>query len=153
MRSSGAIPKGYGFDLVTCPNYFFEILAWSAVAALSSSWVGAYLLLLLTRRCFLARANVMGDSLVVRWRVFVPDGRVGDQEAQGVQEGVRDGVPAGSEGARAVHILKLYRRRWRKPLVCEIDRTLHYAMQIFWTGTGASPALARAGCPGDVATP
>ena len=119
MRFSGAIPKGYGFDLVTCPNYFFEILAWSAVAALSSSWVGASTLSLPARLRFLARADMMRDSLVVRRRVFVPDGRMGDQEAQGVQEGVRDGVPAGSEGARAVLVLRLYRRRWRKPHICD----------------------------------
>ena len=25
------IPYGYGFNLVSCPNYFFEILAWAAV--------------------------------------------------------------------------------------------------------------------------
>jgi very-long-chain enoyl-CoA reductase len=38
----GAIPRGYGFDLVTCPNYTFEILAWTAVAAMSGSWAGKH---------------------------------------------------------------------------------------------------------------
>ncbi|ORE05145.1 hypothetical protein BCV72DRAFT_209859 [Rhizopus microsporus var. microsporus] len=33
-----AIPYGYGFDLVSCPNYFFEFIAWSAVCFLSTSW-------------------------------------------------------------------------------------------------------------------
>ncbi|KAI0059252.1 hypothetical protein BV25DRAFT_1860876 [Artomyces pyxidatus] len=33
-----AIPYGYGFSLVSCPNYFFETLAWTAVAIMSSSW-------------------------------------------------------------------------------------------------------------------
>lgn len=33
-----AIPYGYGFSLVSCPNYFFEALAWLVVAVLSNSW-------------------------------------------------------------------------------------------------------------------
>lgn len=35
-----AIPYGYGFDLVSCPNYFFEFIAWTAVCFLSTSWSG-----------------------------------------------------------------------------------------------------------------
>ncbi|OCH94816.1 hypothetical protein OBBRIDRAFT_746685 [Obba rivulosa] len=34
-----AIPYGYGFALVSCPNYFFEILAWVAIAAMTGSYV------------------------------------------------------------------------------------------------------------------
>ncbi|KAL0082274.1 3-oxo-5-alpha-steroid 4-dehydrogenase-domain-containing protein [Phycomyces blakesleeanus] len=33
-----AIPYGYGFDLVSCPNYLFETIAWTAVCFLSTSW-------------------------------------------------------------------------------------------------------------------
>ncbi|KAG0307574.1 3-oxo-5a-steroid 4- dehydrogenase [Dissophora globulifera] len=33
-----AIPRGYGFNLVSCPNYFFETLAWLAVGVLTQSW-------------------------------------------------------------------------------------------------------------------
>ncbi|KAJ2965032.1 hypothetical protein NQZ79_g103 [Umbelopsis isabellina] len=32
------IPYGYGFDLVSFPNYFFESIAWLAVCFLSTSW-------------------------------------------------------------------------------------------------------------------
>ncbi|CAG8558456.1 9210_t:CDS:2 [Paraglomus occultum] len=31
------IPYGYGFNLVSCPNYFFEIVAWAAIAVLTQS--------------------------------------------------------------------------------------------------------------------
>lgn len=48
-----AIPTGYGFDAVTCPNYSFEFLSWIAVSILSggnwSAWlfaaVGGYTML------------------------------------------------------------------------------------------------------------
>jgi very-long-chain enoyl-CoA reductase len=35
-----AIPHGYGFGFVSCPNYFFESVAWAAVAYMSGSWAG-----------------------------------------------------------------------------------------------------------------
>ena len=35
-----AIPYGYGFDLVSCPNYLFEAIGWTAVCFLSTSWSG-----------------------------------------------------------------------------------------------------------------
>ncbi|KAF9069201.1 3-oxo-5-alpha-steroid 4-dehydrogenase-domain-containing protein [Rhodocollybia butyracea] len=33
-----AIPNGYGFGFVSCPNYFFETLAWAVVCAMTGSW-------------------------------------------------------------------------------------------------------------------
>ncbi|THH17075.1 hypothetical protein EW146_g3683 [Bondarzewia mesenterica] len=33
------IPRGYGFSLVSCPNYFFECLGWATIAIMSGSWV------------------------------------------------------------------------------------------------------------------
>jgi very-long-chain enoyl-CoA reductase len=30
-----AIPRGYGFNLVSCPNYFFEAIAWIAFVGLT----------------------------------------------------------------------------------------------------------------------
>ncbi len=41
LRSSGGtergIPHGLGFDLVTCPNYMFEAIAWVGIALVSWS--------------------------------------------------------------------------------------------------------------------
>ena len=42
LRSSGGtergIPRGLGFELVTCPNYTFETLAWIGIALITWSW-------------------------------------------------------------------------------------------------------------------
>ncbi|EMD31292.1 hypothetical protein CERSUDRAFT_119845 [Gelatoporia subvermispora B] len=43
-----AIPYGYGFSLVSCPNYFFEVLAWVAVAAMTGSYVAWFFVALST---------------------------------------------------------------------------------------------------------
>ncbi|KAJ3559337.1 hypothetical protein NP233_g11286 [Leucocoprinus birnbaumii] len=32
-----AIPYGYGFSLVSCPNYFFEIMGWTVVVLMTNS--------------------------------------------------------------------------------------------------------------------
>jgi len=32
------VPRGYFFGLVSCPNYFFEVLAWVAFSALVNHW-------------------------------------------------------------------------------------------------------------------
>lgn len=31
---------GYGFSLVSCPNYFFETMAWTAIAVMTGSYAG-----------------------------------------------------------------------------------------------------------------
>lgn len=45
LRSPGGterrIPTGYGFGLVTCPNYMYEILAWVGVVITSRDWAVA----------------------------------------------------------------------------------------------------------------
>ncbi|CUM68166.1 uncharacterized protein PRCAT00005883001 [Priceomyces carsonii] len=41
------IPKGYGFDQVACPNYFFESLSWLAYAVLVGNW-SAWLFLIVS---------------------------------------------------------------------------------------------------------
>ncbi|KAK7429224.1 Very-long-chain enoyl-CoA reductase [Neonectria magnoliae] len=42
LRSTGGterkIPVGYGFNLVTCPNYMFEILSWVGIILASRDW-------------------------------------------------------------------------------------------------------------------
>lgn len=42
LRSPGSterkIPRGYGFGLVTCPNYMFEIMAWVGIIIASRDW-------------------------------------------------------------------------------------------------------------------
>lgn len=39
------IPRGYGFELVTCPNYMFEVLGWIAVTVISGFQVPAIVFL------------------------------------------------------------------------------------------------------------
>ncbi|KAG9305164.1 hypothetical protein G9A89_010672 [Geosiphon pyriformis] len=39
------IPYGYGFDLVSCPNYFFEIIGWVAILALTKSFAALFFLI------------------------------------------------------------------------------------------------------------
>ena len=42
LRSPGGtergVPKGLGFDLVTCPNYMFETIAWTGILMINRSW-------------------------------------------------------------------------------------------------------------------
>ncbi|KAG5353309.1 hypothetical protein C0989_008294 [Termitomyces sp. Mn162] len=35
-----AIPHGYGFSLISCPNYFFETLAWTVITVMTGSIAG-----------------------------------------------------------------------------------------------------------------
>ena len=36
------IPYGWGFDLVSCANYFWEIMAWTAFAGLTRAYTGKF---------------------------------------------------------------------------------------------------------------
>lgn len=42
LRSAGGtergVPKGIGFNLVTCPNYLFESIAWLGILMINKSW-------------------------------------------------------------------------------------------------------------------
>lgn len=37
-----AIPYGYGFSFLSCPNYFFEALAWIAFSVMTGSLAGTF---------------------------------------------------------------------------------------------------------------
>jgi very-long-chain enoyl-CoA reductase len=45
LRSTGGterkIPSGYGFELVTSPNYMYEVIAWLGIILVSRSWAVA----------------------------------------------------------------------------------------------------------------
>lgn len=45
MRPAGTtargIPKGFGFGIVTCPNYMFEAIAWVGISLVTRSWATA----------------------------------------------------------------------------------------------------------------
>lgn len=63
LRPAGSrklgIPKGYGFGLVSCPNYFFECMGWLIIAGMTGSWAGAsfpLLIILSTAKFFAALA-------------------------------------------------------------------------------------------------
>ncbi|KAF9976772.1 3-oxo-5a-steroid 4- dehydrogenase [Actinomortierella ambigua] len=47
------IPRGYGFNLVSCPNYFFETIAWIAVAILTQSWATYLFLIVATGQMYI----------------------------------------------------------------------------------------------------
>ncbi|KAL9596798.1 MAG: hypothetical protein Q9219_005557 [cf. Caloplaca sp. 3 TL-2023] len=36
--SERGIPEGFGFGIVTCPNYMFETMAWVGIAGVTWSW-------------------------------------------------------------------------------------------------------------------
>jgi len=64
-----AIPYGYGFALVSCPNYFFEILAWVAIATMTGSYcawlfvaVGGYTMTMWALKRHRAYKKEFGDA-------------------------------------------------------------------------------------------
>ncbi|KAJ2160220.1 3-oxo-5a-steroid 4- dehydrogenase [Coemansia sp. RSA 552] len=46
------IPYGYGFDLVSCPNYLFETVAWAAVAGMTRSLAAVLFLVVATAQMY-----------------------------------------------------------------------------------------------------
>ena len=79
------VPYGFGFDLVTAPNYFFEIVAWVSVFMMTGSLMSAYQ----TLTVILAMLTVsISHSASFRRCGCWPDGDLGNQEAQNLQKGV-----------------------------------------------------------------
>jgi very-long-chain enoyl-CoA reductase len=52
-----AIPQGYGFSLVSLPNYFFECLAWFAIALMTGSWTAYGFLIVATGQMYVWAAK------------------------------------------------------------------------------------------------
>ncbi|THU89772.1 hypothetical protein K435DRAFT_760778 [Dendrothele bispora CBS 962.96] len=48
-----AIPFGYGFGMVSCPNYFFETLGWTVVAGMTGSYAAYFFLVVGTGQMLL----------------------------------------------------------------------------------------------------
>lgn len=50
LRSPGGtergVPKGFGFDWVTCPNYLFETVAWLGILMVNRHWSTAFFIVL-----------------------------------------------------------------------------------------------------------
>ncbi|EJD42603.1 hypothetical protein AURDEDRAFT_105341 [Auricularia subglabra TFB-10046 SS5] len=46
-----AIPRGYGFDLVSYPNYLFDLLAWVALFVMSGNWLAGVFLAVASATC------------------------------------------------------------------------------------------------------
>lgn len=66
-----AIPYGYGFDLVSCPNYFFEFIAWTAICFLTTSWSGKknHVVLILYSRFIAFLFNIVATGQMYIWAV------------------------------------------------------------------------------------
>ncbi|KAI9506747.1 3-oxo-5-alpha-steroid 4-dehydrogenase-domain-containing protein [Coemansia spiralis] len=47
------IPYGYGFDMVSCPNYLFETLAWVSVAAMTRNLAAVLFLVVSTAQMYI----------------------------------------------------------------------------------------------------
>ncbi|KAJ1848707.1 3-oxo-5a-steroid 4- dehydrogenase [Coemansia sp. RSA 2703] len=47
------IPYGYGFDIVSCPNYLFETIAWVSIAAMTRSFAALFFLIVSTGQMYI----------------------------------------------------------------------------------------------------
>jgi len=74
------IPFGYGFNLVSCPNYFFESLAWLSYALLVGNWSAWIFLFVSTAQMWLWAVKkhkrylkTFGDEYKkLKRKIFVP---------------------------------------------------------------------------------
>lgn len=105
------IPRGYGFDSVSCANYWFESLAWFAFTGLTLNWAGTFSKSVVffpaiqsTERAHdPCELSTLGISWIVHGRRGRTNVRLGRQEAQEVQERVRRQVPAWQESHVPLH--------------------------------------------------
>lgn len=91
-------PTGYGFNLVTCSNYFFEILSWVALIGMSGGDFG---------REYLIETELANVSLRLPRFLSFHDGHVGYQEAQTVPQGARHQVPSWPQDSHPVHLVEI----------------------------------------------
>jgi hypothetical protein len=59
-----AIPRGLGFDLVSFPNYLFEILSWVTFSVLTGEWAGRWLFASLASSDTLGRLTAVGFTII-----------------------------------------------------------------------------------------
>jgi hypothetical protein len=97
------VPFGYGFTLVSCPHYFFEIVGWIAIAVMTGSIVGMSSSLLI----LMCVAQVASLSMVLYRCCCWNNVRLGIEEAQELQEGVWRGVPQGQKGYHPIYSVVL----------------------------------------------
>ncbi|KAH7156152.1 steroid alpha reductase family protein [Dactylonectria macrodidyma] len=83
LRSTGGterkIPVGYGFGIVTCPNYMFEVLSWVGIILVSRDWTVALFITIGTLQMFdwakgkeRAYRKEFGDSYKKKRYVMLP---------------------------------------------------------------------------------
>ena len=100
-----AIPQGYGFSLVSFPNYFFEIIGWTVIAVMTGSYAGQFF-----RPCSHDAELIWFSSVL---SLGVPRGcrvhsdPLGDSETREVQEGIWQGISQVKKDHLPIHLLKL----------------------------------------------
>jgi hypothetical protein len=106
------VPFGYGFNLVTCPNYTFEILAWISICVMTGSFAGAFLpfreprLIPWFRRPYvLTLPRFVFPSVAVHGSGCIPNGIMGEEETRQLQEGIWEPIPQRQKDPRPVHLL------------------------------------------------
>lgn len=106
LRSDGSkgrsIPYGYGFSLVSFPNYFFEMLGWLTIVVMTGSWAGkpnSFLSLAAFLQAFVS------NPISCRWHLH--HGKVGANEARKVQERFWRQVSEKQEGYDSILVLEI----------------------------------------------
>lgn len=96
------IPHGYGFNLVSCPNYTFEIIAWLSTCIMTGSYAGQSSIALTPGTKFMAIFTF--DSLAVPRCGELLHVYLGYQKAQKLQERIWKPIPE-EEYNHPLHLL------------------------------------------------